>query len=301
REDHENNGEAYAYFVPRDFLIPISAGSWCRADELAERAQGHVEVRSVGPGLNGPRWYEWTMIDAGTPQHFLLIRRPLHQPGKPTAGSTQAATSIQGTDTEIPDGTSFVYCFVPKDSPITPTLPNLVLMAGRRWPMEETIATGKGALGWDHHQYRTWTSVQHHTALCGLAMLKAIALRARLENTAAFASDTDQPPAEDILTPQTDFPPPTPGRLSDTHDKVMIPRGDSLIPVRPDQPCPADIGYIRLTLNETLRLVGIANAGLSRARTAFHLRWSRWRRRHQAIARWHHWRARLAAAQAAPT
>jgi len=81
----------------------------------------------------------------------------------------------------------------------------------------------------------------------------------------------------------------------------MIPRGDSLVPVRPNQPRPADIGYIGLTLNETLRLAGIANAGLSRARMAFHLRWSRWRRRHQAIARWHHWRARLAAAQAVPT
>ena len=302
REDHENNGEAYAYFVPRDFLIPICAGSRHRADELAERALGHVEVRSVGPGLNGPRWYEWTMIEAGTFQHFLLIRRPLSPPGKPTADSTHAATSIQGTDTNIPDGTSFVYCFVPTASPIKPTLPNLVMMAGRRWPVEETIATGKGPLGWDHHQYRTWTSVQHHTALCGLAMLKAIALRAHLENTAAFAfvSDTAQTPAEDIPIPQTDFPPPIPGRSSDTHDEVMIPRGDSLIPVRPDQPCPVEIGYIRLTLNETLRLVGIANAGLSRARMAFHLRWSRWRRRHQAIARWHHWRARLATAQAAP-
>ena len=81
----------------------------------------------------------------------------------------------------------------------------------------------------------------------------------------------------------------------------MIPCGDSLIPVHSDQPCPADIGYIRLTLNETLRLVGIAHAGLSRTRMAFHLRWSRWRRRHQAIARWHHWRARLTTAQAAPT
>jgi hypothetical protein len=174
-------------------------------------------------------------------------------------------------------------------------------MAGRRWPIEETIATGNRPLGWDHNQYRTWTSLHHHTALCGLAMLKANALRARLENTAALACDTDTPPTQDIPTTQTNPTPPTPGRSSDTHDEVMIPRGDSPVPVRPDQPRPADIGHIRLTLNETLRLVGIVNAGLSRAWMMFHLRWSRWRRRHQAIARWYHWRARLAAAQTAPT
>lgn len=295
REDHEKNGEAYAYFVPKDFLVPTAGGSRRRADELGELAEGRFEARAAGPGLNGPRWYEWAMIQAGIPHHFLLIRRPWPSSGTPPAESTR------GTDADSPDGTSFVYCYVPQDSPIMPTLPTLVLMAGRRWPIEETIATGKGSLGFDHHQYRTWTSVQHHTALCGLAMLQANTLRTRLENTIAFASDTDQPPTQDILIPDTDFPPPTPDPSSDTHDDVMIPRGDSLIPARLDQPCPTDIGYIRLTLNEILRLVGIANAGLSRAQMTFHLRWSRWRRRHQAIARWHHWRARLATAQTAPT
>jgi hypothetical protein len=273
-------------------------GSRHRADALAERAQGRFEVRSAGPGRTGPRWYEWAMIGADTPHHVPLIRRPLPKFGTPTASGTR------GTDVDRPDGTSFVYCYVPEDSPITPTLPTLVLMAGRRWPVEETIATGKGPLGWDHHQYRTWTSLAHHTALRGLAMLKANALRARLETTSP--SDTDHPdsdtvPVDDGVSPETHSPPTAPGRSCDTHDEVMIPRDDSLIPVRPDQPCPTNIGHIRLTLNETPRLVRIANAGLSRARTAFHLHWSRWRRRHQTIAQWHRWRARLATAQAAPT
>jgi hypothetical protein len=39
-----------------------------------------------------------------------------------------------------------------------------------------------------------------------------------------------------------------------------------------------------------------AKAGLiSLARLAFCLRWSAWRRRHQARARWHHYSTRLAA------
>lgn len=133
-------------------------------------------------------------------------------------------------------------CCVPPESPISPTLPNLVLMAGRRWPMEETIATGKGPLGWDHHQYRTWTSLCHHTALCGLAMLKATALRAYVENTTAFPSpptafssppteNTIQtPPTEDIPGPRTRLSPPAPDRSPGSRDEVMIPLGDSPVP-----------------------------------------------------------------------
>jgi hypothetical protein len=305
RDDHEKNGEAYAYFVPRNFLIPTGVRGRHRADELAQRAQKHCEVRSAGPGRYGPRWSEWAMIETDAPRHYLLIRRP-----PPRTPDTAAAdtTSTPSTEADRPLDTSYVYCYVPENSPIRPTLPNLVLMAGRRWPMEETISTGKGPLGWDHHQFRTWTSLCHHTALCGLAMLKATALRARLENTIAFPSDaptptetiTDTPSTGDIPAPWTDPSSPAPDRESPTHEEVTIPLGDSLVPTRPDQPLPADIGHIRLTLNETLRLTGIANAGLSKIRTAFHLRWSRWRRRHQAIARWHHCRTRLAA-RPAPT
>ena len=56
---------------------------------------------------------------------------------------------------------------------------------------------------------------------------------------------------------------------------------------------------MRLSDAETVRIDRLArdhNAGiLSIARLAFHLRWSTWRRRHQARARWHHYTARLAA------
>jgi hypothetical protein len=79
-----------------------------------------------------------------------------------------------------------------------------------------------------------------------------------------------------------------------------IPLGDAPVPARPGQPCPPGIAAIKLTIAETARLARLARqhaAGLiSDARLAFCLRWSRWRRRHQARARWHHYSARLAAA-----
>ena len=44
------------------------------------------------------------------------------------------------------------------------------------------------------------------------------------------------------------------------------------------------------------RLARDWKAGLiTRARLAFRLRWSHWRRRHQARARWHHYSTRLQA------
>jgi hypothetical protein len=66
----------------------------------------------------------------------------------------------------------------------------LVLMVGRRWPVEETIAAAKGPIGWDQNQFRT--CVQRHAALCGMAVLRVIcAIRARLEQQATGPVLTD--------------------------------------------------------------------------------------------------------------
>ncbi len=54
-----------------------------------------------------------------------------------------------------------------------------------------------------------------------------------------------------------------------------------------------------LSSAETIRIARLtrqyADGLLTLARLALHYRWSAWRRRHQARARWHHYSARLAA------
>jgi hypothetical protein len=62
-------------------------------------------------------------------------------------------------------------------------------------------------------------------------------------------------------------------------------------PIHPDDEPPEDPGLIPLTVAEVKRLTNL----LSRTgqRLAHHLRWSWWRRRHQARARWFHHRERL--------
>jgi SRSO17 transposase len=62
-------------------------------------------------------------------------------------------------------------------------------------------------------------------------------------------------------------------------------------PVRPGQPPPADPGMIPLTVPEIARLL---SALLDQPNPPGHAeRWSGWKRRHQALARWYHQRTRL--------
>jgi SRSO17 transposase len=62
-------------------------------------------------------------------------------------------------------------------------------------------------------------------------------------------------------------------------------------PTSRTEPPPADIGLIPLTVAEIKRLFNLATRAWQSI--MHHLHWSRWRRRHQARARWHHHQARL--------
>ena len=315
REDHEKNGEAYAYFVPRNHVVQTLGRERRRVDELLELSEARFEARSAGPGINGPRYYEWAMIGVESDNHFLLLRRPagdehagpggtggeehIAKPGKGKGKGSGAAGGGRGDDARDvvkEDGITFCLCYVPPGSPIKPTLGNLALMAGRRWGVEETMAIGKGPAGWDENQFRRWNSMQHHTALAGLAMLKANMIEMRLDEVAEgrgeirLAGEANSGAGHEIsgtAAPEPEF----------TGDDLRIPLGDSKIPRHPGQDIPGDIGFIRLSVREILRLKAIVFSGLGEAGKAFHLRWSKWRRKHQAIARWYHRMDRMKASQ----
>jgi hypothetical protein len=67
-----------------------------------------------------------------------------------------------------------------------------------------------------------------------------------------------------------------------------------VLPEDPDQFPPADCDTIALTVPEAQRLTRSLPPDAVRARIARHLNWSDWRRRHQARARRHRYRTRLA-------
>ncbi len=175
-----------------------------------------------------------------------------------------------------PADLAFYYCHVPQGRPATLTV--LVTVTGKRWPAEECHQQGKGQTGLDQHQVRLWCSFCRHTVLsmCAQALLAVAAARpgpAPLPGGTLAASRASQPPA-----------------WRDTGE----------LPVTPASRPPADPGMVKVSVPEARRLARLAAAPMTRAAREAGYAWSRWRRRHQARARWHHYQARLKTAAHPP-
>ena len=257
-------GLAYAAIVPCDYLVTTPAGTTIRADQAVAGAV--FERRSCGNGSKGPRYSDWAMTTTGIEGQYLLIRRLISRP----------------------DQYTFYLCWAPPGRPASMTF--FITIAGRRWPVEETFKTGKDVLGWDQSQTRSWNGICRHTALTALAQLRATAIRGALTGSIQLPDpEGDKVPGSHTTSD---------GLVSDAD--LHIPLGDAPVPDHGGKPCPPGIAAIKLSIAETTRLARLATqytTGLiSRTRLAFALRWSQRRRRHQAIARWHHYNTRLLAA-----
>ena len=257
---------AYVVIIPCDYRITLASGTVIRADQAVENAV--FEERSCGNGTKGPRYGGWALAGTAGPREFLLIRR------FPDRDRNQYA---------------FYLCWAPEGRPATLTY--FITIAGRRWPVEITFKTGKDALGWDQCQARTWHAICRHTALTALAQLRTAAVQAALAGGNILPAGPGAPQATGEL-PVCEPP-------ADSAD-LRFWTGTAPLPDHGGQPCPPHIAPIALSAAETGRIEKLARdwkTGLiSRARLAFQLRWSAWRRRHQARARWHHYAARLAPA-----
>lgn len=308
RKDHERNREAYAYFVPRDFRAEIPGNGSMKLDDLLEGIDPLFEERSAGPGEKGLRYYEWALIALKSPRHFILVRRPCEQPwgnpGQPGQESASPKAGKQGRKDRVKDEKiTFCLCFVPDGSPIKPTMRNLILMAGRRWCAEEGNETGKGPIGWDENQLRKFDSLQKHTALAGLAMLRSNIIIERLSTFRGTAPKGQVPEpgtaGQVSSAPQIPVSPPRERPGEDMENEVMIPLGDSTVPRLAGDRIPVDIGYVKLSRNETMRLRDAVMSDADQSEIEFRIKCSNWRRRHQAISKWHHHSKRLKAAAAA--
>jgi hypothetical protein len=74
-------------------------------------------------------------------------------------------------------------------------------------------------------------------------------------------------------------------------------RDTGVLPASVDDQPPADPGMVKVSVPEARRLLRLASTPVSRPARGPGNAWSRWRRRHQARARWHHYHTRLLAAQ----
>ena len=258
-------GLSYVVIVPCSQMVTLAKGADpVRADEAAAAAV--FESRSAGNGTKGPRYSDWALLATAGPEEFLLVRRADRDENQYT----------------------YYLCHAAAGRPAT--LGYLVSIAGYRWPAETSFKSGKDAFGWDQSQAVTWDAQNRHTLLTALAQIRAIALRAALNRTSADGPSVPAP--EPVTVPDTGS-----DRVTDTD--LRIHPGADIVPLVPGLPCPADLPPVRLSDTETARIDALTRAyaegNLSRARLALHYRWSGWRRRHQARARWHHYSTRLAA------
>ena len=169
------------------------------------------------------------------------------------------------------------------------TLTYFLTIASRRWPVETTFKTGKDAFGWDQAQALTWDALCRDTALTALAQLRAIAIQSSLSGAVVLPPAPEPVPGsrrdpEPPAVTDADLPVLHRRRTGSRHCRAALPTRHPPIALSP-----AEAYLIE-------RIAGDWKAGLiTTARLAFELRWSTWRRRHQARARWHHYSTRLAA------
>jgi SRSO17 transposase len=115
-----------------------------RADELARNVpRAGWQRLSAGEGSKGHRLYDWLLLDPGTNERLLLVRRSISTP-------TELAYYICHTRHPVP-------------------LAELVRIAGSRWSIEETFQFAKNETGLDHYQVRRYDAWYRHITLSMLA------------------------------------------------------------------------------------------------------------------------------------
>jgi SRSO17 transposase len=234
RDGVQTLGLGYVLAVSRDHLISLDRGKTrVRADRLAVELSDQAWHRySAGTGSKGPRWYDWAWIDMATPAqpgHSLLVRR------HPVTGEL-----------------AFYHCWTPTPVPLA----TLVRVAGMRWAVEEGFQTGKGQVGLDHYQVRTWRAWHRFVTLAMLALAFLM----------ACAAQAAPPPT-----------PPDPYHHAHHHRPIALTAAE-----------------IR-RLSNALIINPIRARILTPLRQALHARrWSDWRRLHQGRARQAHYQRRLA-------
>ena len=162
RAELEARQVGYVLAVASSHRVRTGAGV-CRADQVIfSVTRASWQRLPAGRGAKGHRYYDWAFveIDRDRPgRHWLLIRR--HRRTSELA---------------------FFRCYAPVPVPLAV----LVMVAGRRWSIEESFQTGKGLTGLDEHQVRRWRSWYRWTTLAMLAhaFLAAVTARERACQTA---------------------------------------------------------------------------------------------------------------------
>jgi SRSO17 transposase len=136
------------------------------------------EVRQIGAGLPVQAWKRFTIKEGAKgpiTADFAFVRavsKRRHRPGHEVWVICRRSTS---------DPTEIKYYLSNAPAEIAKT--ELVRQAGLRWPVETAIEEGKGELGMDHYETRTWRGWHHHMTLTFLAHHFLVRLRLKMKKS----------------------------------------------------------------------------------------------------------------------
>jgi SRSO17 transposase len=151
REGLESRKQAYALAVTCQEQVEVHSERK-RVDRLADEVPPDQWQRlSVGDGSKGPREFDWARVELSRPeqdgwQRWLVVRRSL----------------VEG---EKPADRAYVLVFAPGAT----TLAEMATAIGTRWTVEQCFEEGKGEVGLDQYEVRSWQGWYRHITLCMLA------------------------------------------------------------------------------------------------------------------------------------
>jgi SRSO17 transposase len=156
----EAREQAYALAVSCQEHVEV-AGQQQRVDQLAKALAPEAWQRlSAGAGSKGPRLYDWARLELSSPvpagwERWLVIRRSIAVGAKPPK-------------------LAYVLVFARKGT----TLQEMVQVIGARWTVEQCFEVGKGEVGLDEYEVRSWQGWYRHITLSMLAQAFLTVLRA---------------------------------------------------------------------------------------------------------------------------
>jgi len=155
----EGRSQAYAFCVKRSEKVLVQ-GEPKRVDRIAASIGADQWQRlSAGNGSKGPRLFDWACVELDMPekqgwQRYLVVRRSLENGEKPA-------------------DLAYVLVFAPSGT----TLEEMVKAIGMRWTVEQCFEEGKGEVGLDEYEVRSWHGWHRHITLSMLAHAFLLDLR----------------------------------------------------------------------------------------------------------------------------
>jgi SRSO17 transposase len=144
---------------------------------------------SCGDGVQGPRWYDWTVI-----------------PLRPALRDGWVHAVLLRRHPERVDELAYYLAYAPVATP----LPEVVRAAGARWTIDDLFKLAKGQVGLDHYEVRGWQGWHRHITLALLA-LAALTIGARKKG-GRLAPATSRSPSRKSAVSSSGFSGPRPER-----------------------------------------------------------------------------------------